>query len=322
MPGETARRSRRRPPPPRAVTGAAIIPEIGGGAIPPAARRRPARDRQGIVHAVTGSARRPPGLRQIVPGFHDHSLGGVAPDAQVSPAACGALAQKAAARPGAMNIVAGGAGDHPLAIAPPVAPEQRQPAMSPDRGAALPRAGGSSPRRRGRRPRRPRDRRRRSARSRCGPRWPRRAAPATRAPRDSRRTGPPAAAAPVAVPRRAGRAVRCGRDRGFARVTKQTGVGFAREHQPRGCGASPVGTVTGRAGEFPAGARRPAGLDERRVDARPPRLHRDRVRPEGRALGVERVLRRVAVEAQGLPGRHQLRRADPAARGNDGRRGR
>ena len=113
-------------------------------------------------------------------------------------------------------------------------------------------------------------------------------------------------------PRRAGGAVRRGRNRGFARVTEQAGVGFAREHQSRGRGASPVGAVTGRAGEFPAGTRRPAGLDERRVDARPPRLHRDGVRPEGGALGIERVLRRVAVEAQRLPGRHQLRRADPA----------
>ena len=72
--------------PTRAVADATIIPEVGSGAIAPAAHGRPARDRQSIVHAVAGTARRPPGLRQIVPGFLDHSLGGMAADAQISPA--------------------------------------------------------------------------------------------------------------------------------------------------------------------------------------------------------------------------------------------
>ena len=262
-PGESARQPRRRRPPP---------PSGGRRRNNPRDRRRRDRPRR-----APPASSRPPSASctlwqgpHVVPRVFARSCRvsattasrGVAPDAQVSPAARVALAQKAAARPGAMDIVAGGAGDHPLAIAPPVAPEQRQPGRPPaggrrdpervvrhpaegSAGRAGPVAGGAEPLDRG-------------------------AALAGLAERDPPPVLPVTAAAQAADgggalggPRRAGRAVRCRRDRGFARVTEQAGVGFAREHQPRGRRASPVGAVTGRAGEFPAGARRPAGLDER-----------------------------------------------------------
>ena len=108
-------------------------------------------------------------------------------------------------------------------------------------------------------------------------------------------------------PGRAGRAVGGRGDRDLARVAEQAGVGLAGNDQARRPGAAAVGAVAGRAGEFAAGAR----------DVPRRRGTRRRCGPGGRteigcapsaARRVERVLGRVAVQAERLAARDQLRR--------------